>query len=90
MLGRLWEQDQVSALTELAILVGVATQRTGSRYINKVVQTMTGVVKGINTMHNKRERGGSALGSVGRGVTSLQKGHVGRNIEDKKNSAYKE
>lgn len=26
MLGRLWEQDQVSALTELAILVGVATQ----------------------------------------------------------------
>ena len=51
---------------------------------------MTGVVKGINTMHNKRERGGSALGSVGRGVTSLQKGHVGSDIEDKKNSAYKE
>lgn len=36
MLGRLWEQDQVSALTELTILVGVATQRTGNRYISKV------------------------------------------------------
>ena len=51
---------------------------------------MTGVMKERNMMHNKREGGSSALGRVGRGVTSLQKGHVGRDTEDKKNSAYKE
>ena len=50
---------------------------------------MTSVMKGIN-MRKKQEGGGSALGRVGRGVTSLQKGHVGRDIEDKKNSAYKD
>lgn len=50
---------------------------------------MTGVVKGINTMHNKREREARLWGAWAEG-SPLQKGHVGRNIEDKKNSAYKE
>lgn len=60
--------DQVSALTELAILVGVATQRTGAD-INRVGSGPQ-PMKGINTMHNQLKPGGSAPGERG------QRGHL--------------